>query len=341
MVRKQDGLTLIELMISMFIGLFIITMVSQVFLTSDQSNRLNHQLGLMQEAARTAMSLISKDVRMAGYTGCNSSTVIGNALVSNATINEWATSEHLVQGLTQAESATRLDAQATSESLLIFKLDPDRTFNITNHNTGSATLTLDSNVNAVFSEGTAVGITRQDCSQVALVALTSINGNTVIHGTGGAGDFRNCFTQIKGSFRCYDGTSTTGAESFNPGNLKPLQSLAYYIKPENGLPTLFRKEVGNPTPVPMVDGIEQLRIYYGVDPDGNGSANRYVQAGDRIFQHADWRSIASIRIHLITRSEIEVTPTPRDYFFDGSTITPTDEYLRKEYVLTLDLRNQG
>ena len=338
---KQQGLTLIELMVSMLIGLFIITMVSQVFLSTNRSNRLNHQLGLMQEAARTATSLIARDVRMAGYTGCDSATVIGNALASNAPTNEWATSEHLVQGLNQTDSATRLDPQTTSESLLIFKLDPNQTFTITNHNTNTSTLTLDSNVNDTFAEGDAVGITRQDCSQVGLVALTSVNGNNVVHGAVSTGDFRNCHTQVKGDFRCYDSTTTTGAETFDPGYLKPLKSVAFYIKPENGLPTLFRKEVGQPNPVAMVDGIERLRIYYGLDSDGNGSANRYVQAGGRSFRHADWRSVSSIRIHLIARSEIEVTPAPRDYFFDGKTVTPSDRFLRKEYVLTLALRNQG
>ncbi|OED40590.1 hypothetical protein ACH42_15985 [Endozoicomonas sp. (ex Bugula neritina AB1)] len=342
MIRfKQAGLTLIELMITMLLGLFITTMVSQVFIRSNSSNILNHQLSLMQESARLAMNFIAKDVRMGGYTGCNKSTAIGNALSSNTAINEWAVSEHLVQGLDQLNTINQVDPEAQSESLLIFKLNPDQTFYITNHNTGSTTLTLDRNPGAIFPPGTAVGLTSQDCSQVALVAITNTNGNRVQHSTGSVGDFSNCFSQLRDSFRCYDSTSPGGSKNFAPGSLKSLRSVAYYIKPENGLPTLFRKTVGVDNPEPLVDGIEMISIYYGLDTDADGSAERFLNAGDRAFRHDDWHNITAIRIHLITRSEIEVTTTPRDYYFDGLTLTPSDLFLRKEYVLTLALRNQG
>ncbi len=339
MMRQQHGFTLIELMISTAIGLSIMVVVSQIFLSSNQSDRLNQQLGMMQESARTAMKLMSMDVRMAGFTGCDSATPLGNALSTQNAANNWATSEQRVQGLNQNNSTTLIDAQATSESLLIFKLDPENTFTIIGHNANSATLTLDQNTRGLLSAGDAAGISRQDCSQVALVALTSVSGSSLMHGTSGTSKFRNCYTQLRGTFRCYDGTSPARDINFNPGVLRPLKSVAYFIKPDNGIPTLFRKMAGNPTPEPIVDGIEQLRIYYGIDSDDNGSADRYIRAGARHFQHADWRNTSSIRIHLITRSEIEVTPTPRNYFFDGAEVTPTDRYLRKEYVLTLALRN--
>ncbi|MGI9281403.1 MAG: PilW family protein [Endozoicomonas sp.] len=344
---NQYGLSLIELMISMLLGIFIITSVTQVFLSSNDSNRLNFQLGLMQEAARIAMSSMSNDVRMAGYTGCDHEALIGNALLQNNATNEWLTAEQPLQGMNLSETQSKMDALATSESLLIFKVDPDNVFAITNHDTSTSTLTLDSNIGSTLSTGDAAALTRQDCSQVALIALSSISGSTVTHTTSGGGDFRNCVTQLKGSFRCYDSSSPTGALSFNPGYLKPMESVGYFVKLDNGLPTLFRKEAGNANALAVVDGVEDVRIHYGLDTDNDGVANRYISAGDRSFRHADWLQTTSIRIHLLTRSESEVLPIPapaappRTYLFDGIEVTQFDRFLRREYVMTMALRNRG
>ncbi|WP_422132963.1 PilW family protein [Endozoicomonas sp. ALD040] len=345
---KQKGLSLIELMISMLLGIFIITSVTQAFLSSNNSNRLNFQLGLMQEAARIAVSSISNDVRVAGYTGCNTDAAIGNALLQNSAPHEWLTAEQPTQGMNLSDTRSKMDAQATSESLLIFKANPDTVFAITNHDTSTSTLTLDRNIGSTLPVGGAAVITRQDCSQVALIALSSIGGSTLTHTTSGVGDFKNCVAQLKGSFRCYDGSTPSGALSFNPGYLKPLESVGYFVKPDNGLPTLFRKEAGNASALAIVDGIEDIRIHYGLDTDNDGVTNRYISAGDRSFRHADWLQTTAIRIHLLTRSETEILPVPapppappRTYLFDGQQVTQSDRFLRKEYVMTMALRNSG
>ena len=339
MIKLQKGLTLIELMVSMLLGLFIISTVSATFLRTSQTTQLNHQLSLMQSSAHAAMKYMAKDVRIAGYTGCDLSVVMGNAIAANSAAHTWATSEQPVQGLNRAETINRIDALAQSESLLIFKLDTDVSFNIINHQTSSSTIILDSNVSSVFSAGDAAGISRQDCSQTALVSLASVSGTRVIHNTASVGNFRNCFTDLKGSFRCYDGSSPTGAENFNPGLLKPLRSTAYFIRTDNGIPGLFRKDAGNTNATLLVDGIEDMRIYYGLDKNANGVADRFIRPIDLSFQHSDWHNIRSIRLHLLSRSEVELTPTARDYFFDGAVLSATDRFLRREYVMTIALRN--
>jgi hypothetical protein len=178
--------------------------------------------------------------------------------------------------------------------------------------------------------------------------MTSMSGSNVTHGNSGSGDFGNCVTQLKGSFRCYDSTTPSGALSFNPGYLKPVRSVAYFIKPDNRLPTLFKKEAGTSTPQPVVDGVEDIRIHYGLDTDSNGVANRYISAGGRSFRHLDWNQVTSIRVHLLTRSEAEILPEPppppalpRTYLFDGVETPQADRFLRREYVMTMALRNKG
>ena len=350
-IRQHRGVTLVELMIAMLIGLIIITSVTQVFLSSNESNNLNRQLGLMQEAARVAIRELSSDIRMAGFTGCSPTADTGNALQNNASDAEWMTAEQKIQGLSLSDTQSRLDTAALSEGIVIFKLDPDNVFQVASHNTSSTNMTVDRSMDGVIARGQPVGASRQDCSQVSLFSPSSVSGSSLSHSGSGGGSFGNCFSQLEGNFRCYDSTRPTGPVSFNPGYIRPLDSVSYFIKLENNLPTLFRKEVSNPAGTPLVDGIESMRVYYGLDSDDDNVANQYINAGDRSWRHADWQQIASVRVHLLVRSETETIPedlAPKAYFFDGQTVTPpdiapgvTDRYLRKEYVMTLGLRNPG
>ena len=65
---SQKGMTLIEIMIAMLIGVFLMTGVIQIFVSARQAYKLQENLSRLQENGRIAMDLITKDVRMAGYT---------------------------------------------------------------------------------------------------------------------------------------------------------------------------------------------------------------------------------------------------------------------------------
>ncbi len=73
----QTGLTLIEIMIALLIGAFILGGVMQIFLNSRQTYRMQDNLSRLQENGRFAMEFLAKDIRMAGYWGCLKSTTVG------------------------------------------------------------------------------------------------------------------------------------------------------------------------------------------------------------------------------------------------------------------------
>ena len=81
----QRGLSLIELMIAMLVGLILIGGVLSIFISSRQSYGINSAVARIQENARFALGFISKPTRMAGYMGCGLSTSnFANDLKSNA-----------------------------------------------------------------------------------------------------------------------------------------------------------------------------------------------------------------------------------------------------------------
>ena len=67
---SQKGLTLIELMIAMLLGVFLIGGILQIFISTKQSYRMQENLSRLQENGRFAMDFIARDMRMTGYWGC-------------------------------------------------------------------------------------------------------------------------------------------------------------------------------------------------------------------------------------------------------------------------------
>ena len=68
--RQQAGLSLIELMIAMVIGLVLILGVIQIFSASRTAAQLAEGASRAQENARFAIDYLQRDIRMAGHFGC-------------------------------------------------------------------------------------------------------------------------------------------------------------------------------------------------------------------------------------------------------------------------------
>ena len=66
--RTQLGLSLIELMVAMALGLLLMTGVIQVFLSSRQTYAANEAMGRLQENGRFALEFVARSARLAGYT---------------------------------------------------------------------------------------------------------------------------------------------------------------------------------------------------------------------------------------------------------------------------------
>lgn len=67
---RQEGLSLIELMVALLIGTILMLGVVQVFGASRATYQLSDGMSRTQENARFAMDFLQRDVRMAGHFGC-------------------------------------------------------------------------------------------------------------------------------------------------------------------------------------------------------------------------------------------------------------------------------
>ncbi|KGP31306.1 hypothetical protein NY67_01610 [Xanthomonas citri pv. fuscans] len=68
--RRNAGVSLIELMIAMVIGLVLLLGVIQVFSASRTAAQLSEGASRAQENGRFALDYLARDIRMAGHFGC-------------------------------------------------------------------------------------------------------------------------------------------------------------------------------------------------------------------------------------------------------------------------------
>lgn len=65
--KYQRGFSLVELLVGMVLGLFLLLSLAQMFLSTRASSRSDENIARMQEAGRVGIELMSRELRKAGY----------------------------------------------------------------------------------------------------------------------------------------------------------------------------------------------------------------------------------------------------------------------------------
>ena len=88
LARRQRGVTLIELMVSITVGLLLVLFVSTLYLSSRSSARINDASSRMQEEGRSVMYLIGRNLMQAGFgtlTSSDMATFVSKAKLTDFT----------------------------------------------------------------------------------------------------------------------------------------------------------------------------------------------------------------------------------------------------------------
>lgn len=84
-IRAQQGFTLIELMISLLIGLIVVAAAGGMFLSNSRVYGSTESVGRIQESTRAAFEILSRDIREAGGTPCSGmGGITGPAAIADA-----------------------------------------------------------------------------------------------------------------------------------------------------------------------------------------------------------------------------------------------------------------
>ena len=89
--RNLEGFTLVELMVSMGIGMVILAAVTTTFMSQTRIYNAQEQINEMQQNARGALDILSRELKMAGYKpnggGFNGVTYSTTQLMVQADLN--------------------------------------------------------------------------------------------------------------------------------------------------------------------------------------------------------------------------------------------------------------
>jgi len=110
MLARENGITLIELMIAMALGLFVLASLVVLYVSAEKNIMAQEALISIEENTQIAFQLLRKNIRTAGYIGCPSLTKTFS--VKNYPLTIW----HKIEGYQDNKSDVITVRQASTQS---------------------------------------------------------------------------------------------------------------------------------------------------------------------------------------------------------------------------------
>lgn len=319
---RQQGFSLIELMIALVLGLLVVGAAIGIFLSNRQTYQATEGVGRAQEGVRTAFELMSRDVREAAGNPCVNNLPIAN-VVTGATGNWWS---NLIQwgdafrGFAGNEAMTGLatgtaagQRVANTEAVQLFSAD-DNVATISAHDTASFKFTVNTNAHGINAGDLAMAC---NARQASVFQVSSVSGADIFHGTSGTPG--NCTTGLAIPATC--GAGVAFAYTAPNSVLVKLHATRWYIGNGTGGPALYQQVAtanGTVTTQEVASGVSNLSVLYLA-----AGQNEY-KAPSAI---ADWSTVTAARITLT------LTGTDR--------VGPSGEPIVRQLIHVVSLRNRN
>jgi type IV pilus assembly protein PilW len=313
-------MTLIELMVAMVIGLVLSGAVVMIYDNNKHAYLVQNNTAELQENGRHALHLLREDIRMAGYWGLN----------------------YAPESISNAETIALTDECATNWAT-------DYTSPLTavnNANTGYTSCIS----NADYKNNTDILTVRHVSSQPLTAGVI-------------AKDSIYLFASLTEGIAFVaddDATIDSGISlSETPTALYRVLAHAYFIRPysqaddadncdpkldgngdSDGIPTLVRVVISGAKVdcVALIEYVEDFQVTFGLDTDGNGSVDLYVNNG---IDASAIASVMTIEVEILVRSpnvEANYTNT-RSYQLGDRVYTVNDGFRRQVFRDAIHLRN--
>lgn len=300
---RMAGMTLIELMISLVIGLVVLGAVAMIFLSSNQAYRTTDGLGKVQENMQFGFEMMARDIREAGGNPCDIDLPVANVADQTGT-NWWSTWSQPVAGYDNGALA----GSAAGTDALQLLLVGEAIANVSSH--AGTVLTVDAGSDFATNDVLMVC----DTKQLAVFRAGTVGATSVSHSNSG-----NC----SDSLNVLPAPCDAAAPAYvYPRNsvVSRLNGVRWFIADNGrGGRSLFRVLNGAGREE-MVEGVSDMQLAYLQDP----ATTKYVAAG----AVASWQDVSSIRITFTVNSDSAV----------GVGNVPLSRQL--EYVVTVRSRAQ-
>lgn len=346
--RKINGVGLIELLIALVISSLSLVAVVQLFIQTKVSYVSNEAITRLQENGRFGIQMMARDIRSADFWGCmptrdgdaglNIDPLIANLVDSGG--GAVTLYDDAIFGVDGGTGAAIAGSTQQPDTLTIISAQTARAYPLAANKVESGdpvpfTVEGDSGID----QGDLVMV--GECTHAQIFQVTNEPDPTPVpsgervailqHATGGVTgnpNPRNATNQLERPF--------TDKAMVYPR----MRTVTYSVGPDGTSPLNALLRNGQP----IVTGVENLQIQYGLDTDGDSVVDRYVPANNV----ADFAQVMSIRIGLLVRSPDARNETAADYNLLGqsvaaASITAEANNLfpsRRVYTQTIAFRNR-
>jgi type IV pilus assembly protein PilW len=334
-IRTTKGFSLIELMISILIGLIVLNGVIQIVVGSKRSYLDNQAISQIQENARFALDTLAREIRVAGYMGCMPLSLgeidpaglagtLDTFIVSGA--GDFVGVE-VFDNITDATRATlpdnfRADVLANTDVLIVRHTDVAREYVLTDNLVAFGDSSINVAGEADIRVDEPLALVSRDCQTASLFSAGEVNLDATS-------------TTISAA----DTSGLFGLDTFEKGSrVSPIVVAAYYIGNSSvvtNMPALKREvisfDAGGVTTrsEELAVGVENLQLELGQVAAG---AVNFAAGGN-----AD--AAIAVRVNLALRSQQAVADEAREIVTLG--VTNNDRFIRQVASTTVRIRNRG
>ena len=362
------GFTIVEIMIALALSAILLGGVVQVYSNSKHTYRVTENVARMQENSRFVMDILTKEIRMAGFSPCPRTdrvavTLDGGSDEATSFATEaikgfegGASNFPAVCPATGTGPGDRVDGSAA----FIVLRGGDQSYTVTAHNPAAAEFkVLDA---TGLEDGDVLMVCDANNTAILQTSNTTDASGSVVHNSGVAGiDPGNCTKGL--GYPVPDPCTALGTPYGydTDAQIVKLFSTIYYVgvSQDGNSRSLYRRQLnvnnsgtlGTGGAVELIDGLETMQLIYGLDTTGDGLANEYV-AADVVDPPGaptpdNWNNVVSVRIALLTHTpdEVAVEDDSRSYYLAGTQFGTADhgndKRLRQIYTSTIKIRNRG
>jgi type IV pilus assembly protein PilW len=312
--RSSRGLSLVELMIAIALGLLIVAATLSIFDSNKQSYRATENLGRVQESGRTAFELMSRDIREAGGTPCANNIPVANVLTNSATAwwSNWTNGVLGYENGALAGSAAGTDAIELHAGM-------GTGATVVTHNPTSATFDVRPLTHGFLADDVLLVCDFNQASifQMSGPAANPVTNGNVVHNTG-SGSPGNCSKGLGFAIPMDCSANGTPYSYGENSQIVRMQAMRWFVN--NG--TLFRQSLRNNGTTPaeeVISGVLDMEITYLLP----GAAS-YVAAS--AVPAARWREVTGVRVELMLQSD--------------ETVGTGNVRLQRPIVQNINLRNR-
>lgn len=329
----QAGVSLVELLIALALGLLILGGILYTFISSRPVFNANDAVARIQEDGRIAMERLAREVRQAGYTGCANSLDVTPRIIADVNkdnvVDVTAPAGSGIQvfdngsGWTNPTAIARVAGtdviQIKGISSCQRKLTGNMAANNANIQIGTNPCGWAANQILVIA----------DCANVDIFAATnvSVGSVTIAHANS-----KNTDEKLSKAYGTEAVVFGYGEKHFFVGIHPSLNQPMLYEVTYNGATTVASDIAGN------VYDLQVLSVK--TDTDGNSAADAEITStGSTLGAVADWSLVLGLRARFSVRSEADNTgPESKTYTYNG--VSVTDKRLRRDFVTNIGIRNR-